>query len=378
MAGYDAIVLGVGGVGSAALYHLARRGARVLGIDRFAPGHDRGSSHGETRIIRQAYFEHTDYVPLLRRAFELWDDLQQRVHDTLYHPSGLLQIGPPGGEVIHGVRASARQHGLEIENLSAREVHSRFGGFRMPEGSEAVFERHAGYLMVERCVQAHAEEALHLGAELHTEEVIRGWRMEGELAIVETDRTTYSADRLVVAAGAWSGQLLADLGIPLQVRRKPLYWWQTRGDTYRADRGCPCYLYQLPRGVFYGVPQTGPRGIKAGEHTGGVIVQEALAVNREVDLADQQHVAEFVSEFLNDATTECTDHTVCLYTMSPDANFIVDRHPAHAAVAFAAGLSGHGFKFTGVLGQILSDLAIDGRTDLPIDFLSATRPGLRV
>jgi sarcosine oxidase len=376
MAGYDAIVLGVGGVGSAAAYHLARRGARVLGIDRFQPGHDRGSSHGHTRLIRQAYFEHPNYVPMVLRAFQLWHELEQRAGESLYHQVGLLQVGPQEGEVLSGVRASARLHGLEIEELNASDAEARFPGFRVPTSCSAVFERRAGYLLVERCVIAHAEQAAALGAELHAGEVVRGWRAEGSGVVVETDRGTYTAGRLIISAGAWASQLMADLGIRFEVRRKPLYWWQTRGDCYRAEHGCPGFLYDLPTGCFYGVPQIDSRGVKVAEHTGGAVVHDPLAVGREIDRADQARVAGFVSDYLSAATTDCTDHTVCMYTMTPDSHFVVDRHPEHPQVAFAAGLSGHGFKFTGVLGEALSQLALDRRAELPIQFLSATRPGL--
>ena len=373
---YDAIVLGTGGVGSAALAHLARRGARVLGIDRFAPGHDRGSSHGQTRLIRRAYYEHPDYVPLVLRAFELWHELEQRADETLYHQVGLLQIGPPDGEVIAGVRTSARLHGLPIEELRARESEARYPGFRVPDYCQAIFEARAGYLLVERCVLAHAAEATRAGAELHTDETIRTWRALGSGVVVETDRAVYNADRLIIAAGAWSGSLLGELGIPLEVRRKPLYWFRPRTDTYRADRGCPAFLYDLPRGCYYGVPQIDPGGVKVARHTGGAVVDDPLCVDREIDLAEQEDVASFVSEYLGDATTQCTDHTVCMYTITPDAHFVVDRHPRHPQVVFAAGLSGHGFKFTSVLGEILSQLALDGRANLPIEFLSLARGGL--
>jgi sarcosine oxidase len=377
MLGYDAIVLGVGGVGSAALLHLARRGVRVLGIDRFAPGHDRGSSHGKTRLIRRAYFEHPDYVPLVQRSFALWHELEQLAGETLYHQVGVLQVGPPSGEVLVGVRASARLHDLPIEELSARDVAARFPGFRVPNDCEAIFETGAGYLFVERCVVAHAEQATRLGAELHAGEAIRGWRAAGAVVVVETDRASYRADRLVIAAGAWAGQLLGELGIPLEVRRKPLYWWQTRGDAYRADRGCPGFLYDLPHGCFYGFPQIDSSGVKVAEHTGGAVVHDPLAVDRAIDPAEQQRVATFVNDYLSEATTQCTDHVVCMYTMTPDAHFVVDRHPEYPQVVFAAGLSGHGFKFTCVLGEVLSQLALDGHTDLPIEFLSVSRPGLR-
>jgi sarcosine oxidase len=188
---YDVIVLGAGGVGSAAVFHVAKRGARVLGIDRFGPGHDRGSSHGQTRLIRQAYYEHPNYVPLVRRAFELWNELEQLSSQVLYHQVGLLQIGPPNGEVLSGVRASAALHSLDIEPLSARQSEARFPGFRVPVDCEAIYERRAGYLMVERCVEAHAAEAIRLGACLQSGEAIRSWRAEAEGVVVETDRDSY-------------------------------------------------------------------------------------------------------------------------------------------------------------------------------------------
>jgi sarcosine oxidase len=374
---YDAIVLGTGGVGTAALMHLARRGVRALGIDRFAPGHDRGSSHGHTRLIRQAYFEHPDYVPLLLRAFELWHDLEAAGGETLYQQVGLLEIGPPEGEVLRGVRASAAAHKLPIENLSAAESMRRFPAFRVPPDCQAVFETRAGYLLVERCVRAHAEQAVRLGARLQVGETIRSWRPEGSGYVVETDAARYAADRLIVAGGPWAGQLLGDLGISLKVLRKPLFWFRERGDVCRADRGCPTFFYELPHGCFYGVPRIDEAGIKAAEHTGGAVVDDPLAVNREVDPAEERRVASFAGEFLPGATTERIGHAVCMYTMTPDVHFVVDRHPEHPGVVFAAGLSGHGFKFTGVLGEVLADLAVAGHTTRPIGFLSAARESLR-
>ncbi len=181
----------------------------------------------------------------------------------------------------------------------------------------------------------------------------------------------------MIAAGPWAGQVLADLKIPFEVRRKPLFWFRTRSDVYRADQGCPAFLYDLADGCFYGVPQIDPLGIKVAEHTGGALVSDPLSVDREMDLKELERVAHFVSHYLGEAAPHCTNHAVCMYTMTPDAHFVVDRHPAHPQVAFAAGLSGHGFKFTCVLGEALSQLALDGRTSLPIGFLAADRPSLR-
>ncbi len=374
---YEAIVLGVGGVGSAALYHLARRGAKALGIERFELAHDRGSSHGQTRLIRQTYFEHPDYVPLVQRAFAGWRDLEQAAGERLYHEVGLVQIGPPDGEVIRGVRESARAHDLPIENFSASDTQRRFPGLHVPEAYEAIYETRAGYLLVERCVLAHAGGAVKLGANVHTGEIVHAWRAEGSGVVVETNRDTYAAEKLIVTAGPWAAQLLSGLGVPLEVRRKPLYWFRPRSDVYRAENGFPGFLYDLPEGCFYGFPQIDAAGIKVAEHSGGRVVPDPLSVDRGIDAQDQTRVASFVERYLVQATTECLDHAVCLYTMSPDSHFLVDRHPQFPQVALAAGLSGHGFKFTGILGEELARLTCEGTVDAKAKFLGLGRESLR-
>ena len=373
---YDAIVIGAaGGVGSAAMFHLASRGARVLGLDRFPPGHDRGSSHGRTRIIRQAYYEHPDYVPLLVRAYELWDQLGKRSGRPLRHEIGLLEIGPPDGPVLAGVRQSARQHGLEVEELTARQIAERFPGFRADDEWIGLYERRAGYLDVEQCVVAHAEEAAKLGAELRTGIEVRSWNAGASAIEVSTDAGDFQAARLVIAAGSWAPQLLRELSIPLVVRRKPQFWYPADA-VYNVDRGCPAYLFDLPGGIFYGIPQIDEHGLKVAEHTGGDPVGDPLHVDREPHRADQVRVERFLAIHLPGVRREVAHFSVCMYTLTPDEHFIVDRHPSDPRIVLAAGLSGHGFKFTCVLGEALADLALAGRTDLPIGFLSLNRPGL--
>jgi len=374
---YEAIVIGTGGVGSAALFHLAVRGAWVLGLDRFPPGHDRGSSHGQTRIIRLAYFEHPDYVPLLRRAYELWEELGRRRGRPLYHEIGLLQIGPPEGTVVSGVRRSAKEHGLEIEELDAAEIARRFPGFRADNDWTGIFERRAGYLEVENCVVAHVEEALRLGAELRTGLAVHGWQSGKHGIMVATDAGDFHTERLILTPGPWAPQLLADLSLPLIVRRKHQFWYPA-GPAYQADHGCPGYLFETPSGVFYGLPQIDERGLKAAEHTGGPLVADPLSVDRTVDAAEQTRVEQFLSARLPGVRRPFARHSVCMYTLTPDEHFIVDRHPADPRVVLASGLSGHGFKFTCVLGEALADLALSGTTRLPIGFLSLSRPGLRI
>ncbi|HVX59407.1 MAG TPA: N-methyl-L-tryptophan oxidase [Pirellulales bacterium] len=377
MAHFDAIVLGTGGVGSAALYHLAKRGVRALGIDRFPPGHDRGSSHGATRIIRQAYFEHPDYTPLLLRAYELWAELSERCRQLLFQETGLLQVGPPKGEVVSGVVACARQHQLEIEELTGREISARWPGFRVAEASSGVFEKRAGYLAVEACVQAHLSEACKAGAELLTPCTALDWQTSGSGVVVSTDRGEFSAGALIVTAGPWAGQLLNDLGLRLEVRRKPVFWFEAIETAYSAARGCPCFLFELPGGIFYGMPQIDATGVKVAEHTGGAVVADPLQLKREAEGAERRRVEEFLAACLPQVSRRQTRHSVCMYTMSPDGQFIVDRHPSHQGVVFAAGLSGHGFKFTGVLGEALAELALQGETQAPVGFLALSRSGLR-
>lgn len=377
MAAYDAIVLGTGGVGSSATFHLARNSCKVLGLDRFPGGHDRGSSHGQTRIIRMAYFEHPDYVPLLLRSYALWSELEHRQGKQLYFPVGLLEVGPANGVVVPGVLASAAQHNLSVERIDKKQIRSRFPGFKVPDDCEAVFENNAGYLLVEQSVLAHLDAARLQGAELRSGESVMEWTSDGKKVVVRTDKNTYEAGKLIVTAGAWAGKLLADLGIRLTVRRKHLHWYASGTNEYRADRGGPGFFFETPEGYFYGFPQIDDRGVKVAEHSGGTEVDDPLHDDRSIEPRDRERVEAFLAQALPGVTRRATDHVVCYYTMSPDENFIVDRHPKYENVCFAAGLSGHGFKFTSVLGEILAELTLKGASPLPIEFLKASRSGLK-
>ena len=364
----EIIVVGTGGVGSAALYHLASRGVRVLGIDRFPGGHDRGSSHGHSRISRLAYFEHPDYEPLLRRAYDLWAELERMQVESLLLRTGLLEVGPPKGPTIRGVLAAASQHRLVVEELSPDECRRCFPGFVVPDGSVAVFEAQAGVLRVERCVLAHLEQARRSGASAVFGESVLGWTATSSGVEVTTDKNVYRAGGLVVTAGPWAGELLGSLRVPLQVRRKHLHWYPGPAESYAAEFGCPAFLFETGVGDFYGIPAFDGYGLKAGEHSGGAVVADPLVDDRSIDMEDRRRVETFLETHLPRLGRPASDHRTCFYTISPDCHFVVDRHPEHANVAFAAGLSGHGFKFTGVLGEALADLVTTGRTELPIGF----------
>lgn len=373
---YDAIVLGTGGAGSAALYQLANRGHAVLGLDRFAAGHDRGSSHGHTRIIRKAYYEHPDYVPLLQQAYQLWEQLQQVSGKSLYVPAGLLSVGPPEGSIMRGIQASASEHNLPLEQLTAEQVAGRWPGYRVPEGYTSLFEEEAGFLLVEEAVRVHLQQAQQAGATFLSDQTVVDWSIDGANVLVRTETDQFSAARLIITAGSWSADLLGKLGFELRILRKALHWYRVADDQYQCSQGSPTFFYDTPDGYFYGFPAIDMRGLKVAQHTGGEVVTDPLEVDRELDVTEQAQVATFLQEFLPAVSSEATDQAVCLYSMTADEHFIVDRHPEHEQVVFAAGLSGHGFKFTSVLGSILADLAMAGETSLPIEFLRHDRPAL--
>jgi len=369
---YDAIVLGTGGVGSAAAFHLARAGARVLGLDRFRPPHERGSSHGQTRMIRQAHFEHPDYTPLVLRSYQLWNELQALSQRQLYCETGVLQVGPEDGVVVPGVLQAAEEYELQVEQLTAAEIERRWPLLRVPDKLVGVLEPRAGYLLAEPCVQAHLDVARQAGAEFRFDEEVIGWEL-GDPICVRTAAGELATKRLIVTAGAWAGPLLAELQLELTVRRKSLFWYSLAADRAEAASNLPGYLFELPDGVFYGFPSMDDRGLKVGEHSGGATVDDPLHMDRQVNVDEQAAIENFLQACLPDTTGSLNEHAVCMYTMTPDESFVVDRHPEHANVVFAAGLSGHGFKFTPVLGQALAELALEGGTVLPIGFLSLDR-----
>jgi sarcosine oxidase len=375
---YDVIVLGVGGMGAAAAFELARRGQRVLGLEQFSLVHDRGSSHGHTRVIRSAYYEHPDYVPLVRRAYERWYELEQRHGRHLLTECGCLSIGPPDGELVHGVRRAAAEHRLAIEDLTSDELRRRFPAFHFGADMAAVLEREAGFLYVEDCVRAYAEQARLLGADLRDNEPVIFWEATGNGVTVRTRRHTYSAGRLIVTAGAWASRLLSDLGLPLTVLRKVLFWFATSDDRlFRRDL-FPIYMAETPAGFYYGFPVLDPRGHKTARHDGGDLVADPGTVVRTVPAGEEMDCRSFLHAHLPAVEGPRREAQVCLYTVTPDRHFILDVHPAHSQVAIAAGFSGHGFKFAAVVGEILADLVETGHTDLPIERFRLRRFALSI
>jgi sarcosine oxidase len=370
---YDVIVLGLGGMGSATAYECARRGQRVLGIEQFPLVHQRGSSHGQTRVIRQAYYEHPDYVPLLRRSYERWYELEQQAGIPLYTQCGVLSLSPPGGEVVAGVTQAARQHDLAIEPLSISQIRSRFPEFVLPDDYEGVLESQAGYLFVEDCVRACLQLARQQGAALHSEERVISWDDTGRHIEVVTETDRYVADRLIITAGPWAGQVLSQLGLPLRVLRKSLLWFGlSEPSRFRRDQ-FPIYMVETSGGFYYGFPVIDGRGHKVARHDGGMPVADPLKVERSLLPEDESDCRRFLTAHLPKAAGPLNHHEVCMYTVTPDQHFILDQHPASPRVVLGAGFSGHGFKFASVVGEVLADLSESNRTRWPIERFQLSR-----
>ncbi|MCA9266566.1 MAG: N-methyl-L-tryptophan oxidase, partial [Planctomycetales bacterium] len=364
-----------GGIGSAALGCLARRGLKVLGIDRFDPPHDRGSSHGHTRVIREAYFEHSSYVPLAQRSAQMWRALEAETGSQLYDQVGILEVGPPDGVVIPGVLQSVHDHQLPVERLTNRELRQRFPQFSVPSDHVGIVEANAGFLYVERCVETYLDVARRHGVDIMSHCEVIQWQAERDAVRIQTKSTEYVAARLLITAGPWAQSLLSSLNIPLSVVRKQLYWLSTSDIRLSRDEGCPVFFFEArPGEYYYGFPQLDDRGVKIARHDGGThIVGDPVAAIGGVDEEDRASVSSFASAVIPGLNLPETSRATCFYTLSPDEHFIVDRVPDQSQVAFVAGLSGHGFKFAPVLGEALADLAIDGDTDIDIDFLRLGR-----
>ena len=375
----DVIVLGLGAVGSATALQLAERGIRVRGFDQFAPPHDLGSSHGHSRIYRQAYFEDARYVPLLLRAHELWRKLEQDTQRELLHTTGALVFGMPGGELVERSAESARQFDLPHEILDTAALRQRFPLFHVADQSQALLEQNAGYLVPEDCIAQQLRQAQKHEAKLHSNEPVLSWNAQPKDAgvIVRTAQGTYSAERLIITAGPWAPQILADLNLPFRVTRQVLCWFAPEGnlDDFRPNR-LPVFLIEAPAGqpLLYGFPLTGPdsTGVKVALH-GSEEICTPQTIDRTIRSEDESIIRQRLAQIVPRLAGRLLHAETCLYTMTPDEHFIIDAHPRHAAVTLIAGLSGHGFKFAAVLGEILTDLSIRGKSNFDLSLFSLHR-----
>jgi sarcosine oxidase len=374
---FDVIVVGAGGaMGAATCFELARRKRRVLGLDRFGIAHDRGSSHGHTRMIRLAYYEHLDYVPLLRRAYERWRALEDVSGQRLLTITGGLYAGPPAGELVARSHEAAVRHGIEHELLDRDEIARRYPQLQLPAGFAALYEPSTGFLRPERVIAAYARHALVAGAEIHGHEPLRSWSSrtaQGPIAVRTTERT-YTCDRIVFCGGVWTPALLPGLGVELRVTRQVVGWvWPARPADFAPDR-LPTWAVQSGHGsLYYGFPMSADdAGLKIGHHKPG-LPADPDRLSRDPLPADARSIERIVKKVLPAARGPIVSMSVCMYTNSPDGHFVVGNHGGDDRVWVACGFSGHGFKFASVMGEILADLATTGATQWPIGFLSPAR-----
>ncbi len=359
---YDAIVVGVGGMGSATAYYLARRGKRVLGLERFGIPHSMGSSHGHTRIIRMAYYEHPSYVNLLRRAYELWRGIQQSAGERLLHTTGSIDAGPEDSWVFKGSWESCRLHDLPHEVLTGSELQRRYPGYHLPKDHLALVQPDGGFLTPENCIISYVRGAQAHGAEIHGREQVLDWEpLEGGVR-VHTNRGVYEADKLVITAGAWDGELvdvLDGLAVP---ERQVLAWLQpTNPERFRPEN-FPVFNLLVDEGRFYGFPVHGVPGFKFGKYHHLQEDVDPDAMDRESHDHDEQLLRDFAERYFPEGCGPTMDLQTCMFTNTPDNHFIIDVHPEYEQVSFASPCSGHGYKFASVIGEIMADLADTGMT----------------
>jgi len=360
---FDVIVVGLGGMGSAAAAHAASRGKRVLGIEQFQAAHDQGSSHGRSRVIRLAYFEHPAYVPLLRRSYELWRRLENATGRDLLRITGGLMIGAPDSEVVAGSLRSAREHQLDHELLDAAAIRRRLPPFTPSEGVVALHEREAGVLFPEEAIRAHLDVAVDNGARVHFDERVEDWQVSPSGVIeVRTSRARYETERLILAPGAWASSIFKIDWLPLAVEPQQLHWFHPEGGAaaFAPDR-FPIYIWDLGDGIqFYGFPADEEDRVKVAFFRSTVTGEAAI----------RDALRPCLPALANGTLVETVS---CKYTLTPDHHFVIGHHPDYANVVIASPCSGHGYKFASVIGEILADLALDGATRHPIDLFDPKR-----
>ncbi len=371
---YDVIVAGIGGMGSAASWHLARRGLRVLGLERFDIPNKMGSSHGVTRIIRLPYYEDPAYVPLLRRAYTLWRELEAATGRRVLHLTGSIDGSAEDDPLFQGAMRSAIEHGLPHEVLSGAEIGARFPAYRLPTDFRAVWQPEGGFVASEHAIVAHVTAAQSCGADIRARERVLDWRAGPAGVTVTTDRGVHHAGRLVLTAGAWMGEvapLLADLAV---AERQVLAWLQPQAPALFAPNRFPVFNLAVEEGRYYGLPVFEVPGFKFGRYHHRGETGPAETMRREVDGEDEALLRQFAERYFPQGTGPTMALHACAFTNTPDEHFIVDHHPEHPEVTLASPCSGHGYKFCSVMGEILADLASgDGTTAHDIGFLRLSR-----
>ena len=357
---FDVIVLGLGANGSSALYHLSKTGLKVCGIDRFTPPHVFGSSHGQSRIIRQAYHESPMYVPLVKEAYKLWNELENEWHKQLFLKTGGLMLGTAKSSVVQGAKLSAETHGIPYEYLDSKDIQKRFPALKVNKETVALLEKDAGILFPEECIQANLTLAKTNGATLLLNEKVTAIKPSNDSVIIITNKGNYVTDKLIVSAGAWLSQLLPELNLPLLIERQVLYWYRNTNQALQSSLlpyALPIYIWEYEENkMFYGFGDLGD-GIKIANHHAGTPVLPDL-LSQAVSEKEKADMDAIVYRYFN-IEPQFNYSSVCMYTNTPDEHFILDYHPACKNIIIGSPCSGHGFKFSSLSGKILADMALE-------------------
>jgi sarcosine oxidase len=372
MSHFDVVVCGLGITGSAAIHALASREARVVGFDRFAPGHDRGSSHGETRVIRRGYFEHPSYVPLVERAYARWHEIEVQAKRQLLHVTGIIEVGPPEGVLMRGTLAAMAAHNVPHVELSAAEMMHRFPALRIPQDYIGAFQADGGYLETEPSLEALAALARARGADIRRGETIRAIEPTTRGVRVVTDHGAVEANTAIVSLGPWLKALMPDLAAPLRVTRQVLAWFSPRDPDAVGSGKLPVFLMESRHGIHYGFPLRNS-GLKVAKHHHADEAVDPETYDRTVSAADEAMIRAALAEHLPAVNGPLLQSKTCLYTRTPDDDFIIDRLPAAPQIIIASPCSGHGFKFAPAVGDILADLALAGTTGSDISRFALSR-----
>jgi len=371
---YDVIVVGVGGMGSATAYHLAERGVDVLGLERYDIPHTKGSSHGVTRLIRKPQYEDPAYVPLVRRAYELWEELEEKTGRQLLYRTGGLDIGAPDSQVYSGSVRSCEAHDIDHEILSADQINERFPGYELPENHRGVYQPDSGFVVPEQCIIAHVRAAQQRGAEIRARESVTDIEPTPDGgAQVTSQKGTYEADRVVVTAGAWAQKLVPELTGLAVPERQVLAWFQPKAPEQFAPRSFPVFVHAAEDGHYYGFPEHDVPGFKFGKFNHLEEVVDPDEMDRQPRPEDESLLREYGKQYFPEGIGPTMRLATCMFTNTPDEHFILDTLPDHPQITVGAGFSGHGFKFASAIGEVLADLALEKAPGHDLDLFRLSR-----
>ena len=376
---YDVIVIGVGAMGSSTLYHLSKvPNLKVLGIDQFYPPHTNGSSHGETRITRQIYFEHPSYVPMIKKSYPMWRKLESETNTQLFVQTGGIYIGENEGILMKGTIKTAKEHNFEIKILKAKEIMERFPAYHVPENFVGIYDPTAGILFPEKCVESFISEARKSGAQLNFGEKVINIQSSPNYETVVTDKGNYYAKKLIISAGAYVTSLLKDEKLPLKVEKKKIFWMEpVKGfkEDFTPEK-FPIFLIADDKTniILYGFPNILGTGVKSAMHVNKAdYVQDVYNIDRTIEEKDLKEFKERISLYLPKVFGKLNKLSTCLYTMAADDNFVIDFLPRNKNIILASPCSGHGFKFSVIIGEILKDLALYGKSEFDLSLFNIKR-----